>query len=91
MLLTSFFLISQGLAEPVVADHTSPEERYNRVTQIDADEFSDLALEGALVRPSGVLAVVVPRPAFHPLFQLRRDFAEEIRESPGFMRGLASS
>ena len=91
MFLVPLFLISQGLAQPESTETEAPvRTQYSNVTQIDEGAFSGLALEGELVRPSGVLAVVVPRPGFHPLFQLRRDFSVEIRESPGFVGRIAS-
>jgi hypothetical protein len=89
MILVPLLLISQSLAQPDLAETEAPTPTvYQQVTQIEEDAFSGLSLEGELVRPSGVLAVVVPRPSFHPLFQLRRDFAIEIQESPAALSRL---
>jgi len=97
MYLVPLFLMSQGLAQPGVAEvdpsvqakYSVPELSYDRVTRIEEGAFTGLSLEGELIRPAGMLAVVVRRPAFHPLFQLRSDFEVEIGESPGFLGRLS--
>jgi hypothetical protein len=97
MYLVPLLLISQGLAQPGVAEvETSVQAEssvtqvaYDRVTRIEEGAFTGLSLEGELIRPAGMLGVVVPRPGFHPLFQLRRNFELEISESPSSLGRLS--
>ncbi len=92
MYFIPFLLISQSFAQPgsdSVETQTRQTVAYRKVTVLDDDAFAGLSLDGVLVRPSGLLSVETPRPAFHSLFQLRRNFEVEIEESPSNIRRLS--
>lgn len=84
MLAVLLFMNPFALAEPVPATDTSADAEplhYQAVTQLNEEDFLQLKLQGQLVRPAGSLTIARPQPILAPLFQLRRDFDQEIDES----------
>ena len=82
MLATFLVLSSIATADPDPTVHNgdSP-NRYRDVTELFESDFLQLKLQGQLVRPAGSLTIARPSPRFVPLFQLRRDFDQEIEDS----------
>jgi hypothetical protein len=88
----TIILTSTALTQATVAtEEPHSIVRYAVETRYTETDFSGLRLEGQLVRPSGMVSMVVPRPGFHPLFQLRSDFDLEIEESPALLNSPSAS
>jgi hypothetical protein len=89
----TIILTSTAISQATVVAAEEPQSsvRYAVETHYTETDFTGLRLEGHLVRPSGLVSMVVTRPGFHPLFQLRRDFALEIEESPSLLNTPSAS
>ena len=88
----TIFLTSTAISQATVAaEEPQSLVRYAVETHYTETDFTGLRLEGQLVRPSGLVSMVAPRPGFHPLFQLRRDFDLEIEESPALLNTPSAS
>lgn len=77
LLMFSLLLIPSTI---LTAPDTSRQIVYKAVTELDLE---GVPVDATVEKPDGVIVTEAPRPVFHPMIELRKEFNAEMREGTG--------